>query len=207
MIQKVSNALTKWLLKKGAISYEEKELYQYAVFSFLFSFSPLFIVMIFGLLFDAIPEGILMILPFVLVRKFSGGFHLKSPGLCFVITSVMLCAFVLFVKRNLSETGQVVHMAAVVIMAVQIFLVSPMDTEARKLTGTEICTFRKVARILVICFFTAFLILSFLGMSHWAVPIGTGIILSGILQIPALFQKIFSRDRSGGKNDHSRIRR
>ena len=38
-------------------------------------------------------EGLLMILPFMLIRKFSGGFHLKSSTVCLVSSTLLLSFF------------------------------------------------------------------------------------------------------------------
>lgn len=84
MIARMSSIIVKWLLHAGAISENDRELYEYAAYSFLFSLLPLILIMLLGCASGMLLEGVLMIVPFILVRKFSGGFHLQSPGvLCF----------------------------------------------------------------------------------------------------------------------------
>ena len=93
MITKMSSAIAKWLLHAGAISESDRELYEYAAYSFLFSLLPLCLIVILGCITGMVIEGLLMILPFMLIRKFSGGFHLKSPGICLVSSTLLLSVF------------------------------------------------------------------------------------------------------------------
>ena len=98
MIRKASIAISKWLLNTGAISEDDKELYEYAAYSFLFSLLPLCLVIIIGCAVNMVIEGILMVIPFMLIRKFSGGFHLNSSAVCFVSSTALLSLFIFIVK-------------------------------------------------------------------------------------------------------------
>lgn len=57
MIRKASIAISKWLLNTGAISEDDKELYEYAAYSFLFSLLPLCLVIIIGCAVNMVIEG------------------------------------------------------------------------------------------------------------------------------------------------------
>lgn len=59
MIRKASIAISKWLLNTGAIYEDDKELYEYAAYSFLFSLLPLCLVIIIGCAVNMVIEGIL----------------------------------------------------------------------------------------------------------------------------------------------------
>ena len=188
MIQKTSTAVTKWLLHAGAISIEDKELYEYAAYSFLFSLIPLFLVFIFGLALGMVTEGILMILPFMLVRKFSGGLHLKSARICLISSSVMLISFLLLIKATHTYEAYAICSAAVLIFSIQLFLLSPVDSEARRLSEKERLVFRRVARSVTFVSCSAYFLLLFFGLYRFAVPLGFGIILSGLLQFPCFLK-------------------
>ena len=98
MIARMSSIIVKWLLHAGAISENDRELYEYAAYSFLFSLLPLILIMLLGCASGMLLEGVLMIVPFILVRKFSGGFHLQSPGVCFVSSLLLLSAFLFLIR-------------------------------------------------------------------------------------------------------------
>ena len=191
MIQKASFFVTKWLLQAGAISIEDKDLYEYAAYSFLFSLIPLFMAFIFGLALDMVTEGFLMILPFMFIRKFSGGLHLKSAKACLISSSVLLISLFLLIKMTHIYTAYFFCSVAVFLFAIQLFMLSPIDSEARRLSEKERFVFRKVARIIVVLSCFIYFALAALKLYNIAVPVGYGIMLSGLLQLPCFFNLWF----------------
>ena len=90
MIRELTSGIAKWLEQEGAISGEDNGLFSYAVYSLLFGLLPIFIAVVLGLAFGMLREGLLMITPFMLIRKFSGGYHLDSPKLCVILSTALL---------------------------------------------------------------------------------------------------------------------
>ncbi len=189
MISIISSRIVKWLLNAGAISRQDKELYEYAAYSFLFSLLPLCLVMILGCLSGMLVEGIFMILPFMLIRKFSGGFHLKSSGICFVSSTLLLSTFLFIIHVATIRQESTFLTIFVVASAIQIFLCSPIDNEVRKLNEKEYVVFKKVARIMSVLFLALYIFLMSLGQLRFSVPVGAGIILTALLQIPCFLVK------------------
>ena len=189
MIHKVAKKISTWLYASGAISANDIDLYQYATYSFLFSLMPILLVTIIGAIFDSILDGLLMILPFVLIRKFSGGFHFKSSTLCLVTSSVLLSAMIVLIKII---TGFQIYFSFTVLVTLStigLIKLSPIDSVNRKLSVNEIVIFRKVTVILSISLFIIYTLLMIFYLPRYAVPIGTGIFLSALLQIPCLVKR------------------
>lgn len=189
MITRVSAMFTKWLLNSGAISENDRELYEYAAYSFLFSLLPLCLVVILGCITGMVVEGILMILPFILIRKFSGGFHLKSSTICLVSSTLLLSLFLLIIKTVTTKESIIIFTCFVIASSIQVFLCSPIDNEARKLNKREFSAFKKVARTMSAMFLILYIGLLFFGQVQFATPVGAGIILTALLQIPCFFTK------------------
>lgn len=189
MISRVSSILVGWLLKARAIPQDDKDLYEYAAYSLLFSLSPLCLVMFIGGIMGMFLEGILMVLPFMLIRKFSGGVHLRSPLLCFISSTLLLSLSLAAVRLVSSGSRPQLFFCAVVPAALQIFLLSPFDSETRRLNEKEFALFRKIARLMSLLFLAITALLFALGRAGAAVPMGTGIIITALLQLPCLFRK------------------
>lgn len=132
-------------------------------------------------------EGVLMIVPFMLIRKFSGGFHLQSSGVCFVSSTLLLSAFLFLIRLVIEKQSFILLSCFVAAAAIQVFLCSPIDNEARRLSEKERVVFKKVARIMSVLFFAVYIALMTLGLSRFAVPVGAGIILTALLQVPCFF--------------------
>lgn len=189
-MQRISNAVAKWLLKAGAISADSVELYAYAVYSFLFTLVPLLVVLIIGIVLQMPLEGVLLILPFMLLRKFSGGFHLSSPVVCIVSSTVLLTAFLLL-TRLICDSGVFAPFAVAVAASLAVILTqSPIDSEARSLSEKETVFFRKIAIWVSLLIAALCAVLLFLKLPRFAVPIGFGLILTALLQLPCLFGRL-----------------
>lgn len=187
MISKAASKISEWLLASGAISEKDKSLYEYAAYSFIFSLVPLVNVAIISSIFKMFAEGIILILPFMFIRKFSGGFHLKSSAICFVSSTLLISTFLFIIRTIDTKIEIIVFNLAVIISTVQIFICSPISNEARTLTEKEYVVFKKVARIMAIVFFMLYAMLLGLGQNTFSTSIGAGIILTALLQVPCLF--------------------
>lgn len=189
MIGCISSKIVKWLLRAGAISENDRELYEYAAYSFLFSLLPLILVILLGWISGMFLEGVLLILPFMLTRKFSGGFHLQSSGVCFVSSTLLLSAFLFLIRFISAQQCFVLFSFFVAVSAVQIFLCSPIDNAVRRLSEKERLVFRKTARIMSASFLLVYITLFLLRQPRFSVPIGAGIILTALLQVPCFFTR------------------
>lgn len=188
MMHRIADATADWLVKANAIKIEDRELYSYAMYSFLFAMAPLMLTMIIGIFMHMFLESILFILPFVIIRKFSGGFHLKSPTVCIFVSTGIIISFLCLIKLVLNHGVYWPVMTATVLCAVQLFIKSPIDSEARKLSEREVVVFGIIARCFVVLALALVTILALSQRYAIAVPICFGVILSGVLQLPCYFK-------------------
>ena len=188
MIRFFSSKAARWLLHAGAISVEDKGLFEYGIYSIVFTSIPLILVLIVGSFFHMVFEGVLMILPFMLIRKFCGGFHLRSPAACLIVSTAVLTAFLAAIRFTLYT--QCFHWNFIMLLA-SFFLISklsPVDSENRRLTIAEKKLFKRIAITLAGFFVLLYIVLVLLGQVRAAVSVGSGVILSAALQIPCLIR-------------------
>lgn len=187
MINKISDTVAQWLLEKEVIQLDEVELYSYALYSLLLVSAPIIMVSLIGIIMNMLLKSILFITPFVLIRKFSGGFHLKSSTVCVFVSMVILTAFLIYIKFSLEYQVHAVTIIVTFISAIILMTQSPIDSEERMLSDKETKTFGNIARIITICFLIVITILAICHLFDLAIPISCGVILSGALQIPCCF--------------------
>lgn len=193
MISKIATAVSEWLVAQGAVTAKDKNLFAYAVYSFLFGMMPIFIMVILGLVFDMLLEGLLLITPFMLLRKFSGGYHLKSSIVCTVTSTTLLMLSLLAVRIASTSSTTIILSVLVTFSAITLFLLSPIDSEARRLSPKERKVFRLIARIITSIFLLIYFLLVLFDQTGIAAPIGIGIIIPAILQLPCLIQRLLSK--------------
>lgn len=186
MISKFTSVTTKWLLKSGAISEEDEEIYEYTAYSLIFGMLPLLLSAIVGIIFGMFAESVFMIIPFILIRKFCGGFHLKSATVCFFGSLFLITTFMFFVKYALANKYYSVTSWLVTAAALQIFLCSPISSENRPLERNEYIVFKKISRIIITAFVILYVCLLMAGFDKIALSVGFGIILTALLQLPCV---------------------
>ena len=79
-----------WLIKKECISFEEYPLYQYAIKSLFLTAFPIILSIIAGIFISDISSAIILIIPYSILRKFTGGYHAKHLNICLILSSIMI---------------------------------------------------------------------------------------------------------------------
>lgn len=187
MMLHCAEIIVAWLIKHKTIRYYDKELYEYAVYSILLSVMPLIIIMIIGNLMGKTKESIFVILPFMIVRKYSGGFHTKYSWTCF-LGSCGLLFLCIYMATHIQYSIELSIVTLIAVLSLCIF--SPIDSENRRLTFEEKKRYKRITCVIAIVFLDLFAILRVLGADDYAVCIAIGLILSSLLQMPCVFTNI-----------------
>lgn len=82
MMEKFADTVAGWMVSCGVITHDDRELYIYAIHSFLLSFAPLLLALELGLGMGCLYQSILVTMPFMAIRKFSGGYHTRHSWSC-----------------------------------------------------------------------------------------------------------------------------
>lgn len=136
-----------------------------------------------------VPEGIAMIIPFILLRKFAGGFHFSSPLPCSVTSVALLFACLFGIKIILVFHAYGLISSLVLLSFAFIIIHSPIDSKSRRLAKNEKRIFKKIAIVLSIIIGLTYFALVIFERYSTAIPIGFGIILTAFLQVPCKFKK------------------
>ena len=184
MIERCADAVTDWLISHYAVEEQDRELYVYAVYSFLMTISPLLLSLIFGIMMGMVMQSIILIIPFMVIRKYSGGFHAKNAWSCLICSCLLLIlciSMTSYIKCGLGLT-------TVTVMAFGSLMVfSPVDSENRRLELHEKKRYKYMTIVLAFAFELLSAALYLFHMYTYVVCISIGIILAAGLQIPCIF--------------------
>ena len=124
----------------------------------------------------SVKHGVALIFPFVVLRKFSGGYHAKNLHTC-----ILGSGFLLFLCIMLSMHVQCDLKLAIatVIASVSLITFSPIDSENRRLDTNEKRTYKKT---------TVFFVM--LGKYIYTICFSVGILLTAGLQVPCIVKKM-----------------
>lgn len=186
----LTKRITEWLIVNKAVEDGDRELYEYAIYSLMITISPLFLVLIIGIMMGTLIEGVFLIIPFMCIRKFSGGYHAKNAGTCFV-SSCALLVICMYLAAHIKYGVWVSFVATVAIALLALF--SPIDSENRRLDEEEKKLYRKIAIKISLLFMLVHILLLLFKCENWAVSVAIGLMLSAGLQLPCLLQQLNQR--------------
>lgn len=182
----ILRAFSGWLVQHDAIESGDRELYEYAMYSFLVSVMPLAIFLVVSGVIGMLTEGLLIIIPFMVTRKFSGGYHAGHAYTCMMI-SVGLLASSFYVVVH-AECNWIVHIL-VAISGLSVGINSPIDSENKRLEEDEINQYRRATCLLAIITMVFYSVLVTLNQRRYAVCLAVSLVLTAIMQLPCIIQR------------------
>lgn len=183
MIGKCAEAIAGWLINSGVIETEDRDLYAYAAYSFLISISPLFLAILCGAFMGRVVHSIVFIIPFMLIRKFSGGYHAKHSWVCMICSCLLLILCIYLIPHVEWSNG---FLAVTFFSAGSLITFSPIDSENRRLDSMEKQRYKRMVFGLVGITVLGIALLYMLNLPAYAVSFSMGLILTAGLQVPCI---------------------
>lgn len=189
-MEHILGLLSDWLIKNKAIEPDDRELYEYAIYSFLISITPLVIFLIASGVMGMWWEGIFIIVPFMIIRKYSGGYHAKHAYVCFLVSTGLL-GVSLYIAA-FASSNWIIH-ALSCAGGISLAINSPIDSKNKKLTENEKIQYKYVTYLLIMIFLLMYVVLIFFRLERYSICVGVSLILSSLLQLPCVLARQLSR--------------
>lgn len=185
MIKLISDKFACFLCKDEGQK-DNFDLYEYAVYIILVSAFHIITIIALGLCFNLLVESLVFYLSFIVIRKFAGGYHAKTPTRCYIISIItivlMLCIIKWILIINYLSIYYSLFFSELVCVLILCFL-SPLDTENKLLNGKERTIYKIVSCVtsIAISLFSTFLIV--IGVYNICVSLSFSIFTSTVLLI------------------------
>lgn len=189
-LNNMSEKIADWLIRQKAISADERELYAYAVHCLFSLIYLLVFALVIGAFLGMPIEAVAMIIPFIVVRKFSGGYHADSFYKCLIISSIVIVTMLQISKYiNNNMFFNVIYIGSSILL----MIFSPIDSANKRLDNDDKRFCKKVTILIVLVLFIIVELLWIAGYRHYTKYIEVGVILAELLQIVAIFKVKYSR--------------
>lgn len=182
-MERLAGAVVSWLIRHEAIEEGNRELYEYASYCFLLGMAPLVYAVIIGILMGELKASIVLVLPFMFIRKLSGGFHLENEWACLMSSCLLLYICLL---ATIYIQYDILFSFIVLLAVFSLIFFSPIDSENRKLEVEEKKLRKKETMIISLFFYLVHIGLVCLNWKRYAVCVGVGILLTAALQLPCI---------------------
>lgn len=179
-----------WLISCNVVEKIDKELYSYGVYSLFLSLSPLLLAIGLGIGMGRIKQSIMVVIPFVIIRKFSGGYHTQHLWTCLICSCLLLFLCVVssfYVKCGWELAGITVG------AAISLIGFSPIESENRELSIEESIRYKKITMMLVAIFLLLDVTFFVFHLHIYSVCVSIGIILSASLQFPSVLKGLMKK--------------
>ena len=150
------------------------------------------------ILFNDIMFSIFFILPFILIRKYSGGYHAKTYMGCLILTNIM---FVISTISSLNSNNQIIlNIILMIVSGIYIYFRSPIINKENPLSDKDIKKNRRYCRASIIFLMCCYLLLIYLSINFKYINV-----LTNSTVIVAVL--ILISDLGGRKNEQKNIRK
>lgn len=141
--------LCRGMAEKGVIKNEDIELYRYGIRNGLIFAGNLIITVLVGIVTGRLGVVLAFLLFFMMLRSYSGGFHLESKWGCFLLSVLVLFIPIYtgdWVRKNVPEIVMLLLGLAAVITVI---VLSPVESIHKRLEPKERAYFRRVSHCIV----------------------------------------------------------
>lgn len=175
-----------WLIKQKVISEDERELYEYAYRSLLYLFTPFIIAIVVGSILHSVMESVIMVIPFVILRSFCGGFHMKNIRGCLIVSSL---SFLGIISLSFTPLSEIFYCILTVVCAISISVISPVTSKNKEIASDEISKYKIITVILVSIMSILIFVMYINNNGYIAKYLSLGLFLTAALQWPCLMRK------------------
>lgn len=183
MSAKCAELIAEWLIAHGAVPREDHDLYVYASHSLIMTVAPLGLALALGILLGHAVTAVTIIFPFMVIRKFSGGYHAKQAWVC-IVSSTLILGVCIDTAAYIPYGGRLI--VVMLMAALLLFMNSPIESGNRRLDEQERRTYKKVTIGFVMFTVLISMLCDRCGREDAAVNLALGVILTGALQVPCL---------------------
>ncbi len=163
---------------------ETLELYEYAIYIVLSAILHIVTIVVLGLCFNMLIESVVFYGSFILIRKFAGGYHAKTPIRCYLFSAMSNIIVLSAIKNTRIEYIFKFKITIGLIMIFSLILIlvlSPISSENKILNDKEKKIYGRISKLNTIILFVAFVILWFAKIYPIGVSIGFGIVMEAIV--------------------------
>ena len=156
MTKKIVDHLLDTQIKSGLLDDNAVPIYRYG-YTLLIEVSINFaLALIVGLIMGEIGIVLLFNLAFIPLRGFCGGWHAEKSWVCTIASLAVLILSVIVGKFKLIQYGMNLWILLMIIACIVILCLAPIDTEAKRLSISEVKHYKSIIRVIMavelICF-------------------------------------------------------
>lgn len=179
MFSSIAEKITIHLESNNAFKSDDRAIYQYGIQQGLSIMLNLSTTLLLGIVTGMIWESIIFLAAYMLLRRYAGGFHAKTPARCYIYSSVMVLLALLGIKYMCNSI--LISICMFIVGSLIIFLFSPIEDKNKPLDAAEQLVYQKRTRFYLIVEVVLDMAMMCLGFKVLYEPISISLFCLGIL--------------------------
>ena len=143
MITRISEQITNRWIHKNVIRSEDRDIYKFGLEQFLTTIMQLLMIVLLGILFQAIMEVVILVVAFMWLRSYAGGYHASTGIGCYLLTTISIALGLSVI--TLSEIGNKQCLMLLIVAGLIIITLAPVETKNKPLDVIEKSIYRRKA--------------------------------------------------------------
>ena len=141
IMNRISERITEKLLKLDIIAEEDREIYSYGFHQIGMAGMNIISTLILGALFHMIGESAFLMLFYIPIRRYVGGYHARTPFRCYLMSmGIIVCA--LLGIQSMVLHG-LVSMLVLVVLGIFVFFLCPIPDANKPLSKGECKAYKR----------------------------------------------------------------
>lgn len=170
-IEKLTNNIASKISLELGLDNDRKEVIAYGTFALLQTMLSILLILVFGLMFGVLVEALLVSLAASILRKYSGGVHASSPGICASVGTFIVVALALLISFSITLS---INLILIILLGLLtfvcsyylIFKLAPVDSAAKPIRTQKKRERMKKGSILVLNAYILIVVLNIIMYIH-----------------------------------------
>lgn len=135
MLHKISSKILECLIKNNAVKKEQKAIVLFGIEQGLTAIAEIAIMLFTGLLINVFWQSVIILLAFIPIRVYAGGYHAKTPMQCVLKSWALFTAVLLWMKYI--PDNIILQIAVLIVTGIWMFCFCPIQDVHKPLRENE----------------------------------------------------------------------
>lgn len=191
MIKSFSNLIINYLIRKDIID-TEVEVYQYGLELLLSSVIGVVLILFISICTNRLIEGLIYLFSFMIIRKYTGGYHCKSYFSC---KSSFIGIFLVYLLSVHFISASLYLHTLTALSVLTIWILAPCDHENKILSAEERSRYGNISKC-IICIYSLVIYIGYQAGSMYSVCMEMMLVIIAVLLIIGKIERRITYEKS-----------
>ena len=147
MLQRISEDIVSWQIKKNLLKDDQRALYLYAYEILLNQIINIVVAVFIAVIMRAPMPVFVFLASYIPLRSYCGGYHARTNGVCTVVSAILILIVCLLEKYIVGTVALILPIAGFLISGILIFIFAPVPDRNKLLDEEETSRYRSKSRL------------------------------------------------------------